>query len=308
MFAFLRKCRTPPREGSRGQPPLGLKAPREADFLALGPSVLEARAQSTVAMVFQSAGPRCGLHIADERLASLVDVDMLDTNELRAAVPQAPQRFDLGCVGAQQPGRCRRFRDYVSLGAATTELSKYSHRCRMGCSLHREPCGARFPAVMLVLGYDGTVQSSRTADEERRLAAREEALTALTTWVRCGVRSNEFELWGRPAGSLKFQHVPAPAIDGLEIDFEGRTAGGKGLPRLYNLRMRRASASAVDPIRTGGPGRPTPMHLVEVEGRRRIRGRRGRGATEGTLEVFGRFGNLVGSETYDATAARCHRR
>jgi hypothetical protein len=41
-------------------------------------------------MVFQSAGPRCGLHIADERLAALVDVDMLDTDELRATVPQAP--------------------------------------------------------------------------------------------------------------------------------------------------------------------------------------------------------------------------
>ena len=75
---------------------------------------------------------------------------------------------------------------------------------------------------------------------------------------------------GAPGGEPESQHIPAPAIDGLEIDFEGGTAGGKGLPRLYNLRMRRASASAVDPIRTGGPGRPTPMHLVEVEGRRRI--------------------------------------
>jgi retron-type reverse transcriptase len=36
-----------------------------------------------------SAGPRCGLHIADERLAALVDVDMLDADDLRAAIPQA---------------------------------------------------------------------------------------------------------------------------------------------------------------------------------------------------------------------------
>jgi hypothetical protein len=34
---------------------------------------------------------------------------MLDPNELRAAVPQTPQNFNLADIGPQQPRRSRRF-------------------------------------------------------------------------------------------------------------------------------------------------------------------------------------------------------
>jgi citrate lyase beta subunit len=52
------------------------------------------------------ARARIGLHISDHRLAAFIHMHMLDADDLRAAVSQAPQRFDLGCVGAQQS--CRR--------------------------------------------------------------------------------------------------------------------------------------------------------------------------------------------------------
>jgi hypothetical protein len=44
------------------------------------------------------------VHISDYRLAALIHMHMLDADDLRAIVSQAPQGFDLGCVGAQQSG------------------------------------------------------------------------------------------------------------------------------------------------------------------------------------------------------------
>ena len=45
-----------------------------------------------------------GVHISDYRLAALIHMHMLDADDLRAIVSQAPQGFDLGCVAAQQSG------------------------------------------------------------------------------------------------------------------------------------------------------------------------------------------------------------
>jgi hypothetical protein len=75
-------------------------------------------------------------------------------------------------------------------------------------------------------------------DQERRLAPYKEARAAVTTRIRSGVKSNEFELYARLAGSLELQRIPASAIDGLEVDYERRTAVGDGLPPLYDLHIR----------------------------------------------------------------------
>jgi hypothetical protein len=81
-------------------------------------------------------------------------------------------------------------------------------------------------------------------DQERRLATYKEARTALTTRIRSGVKSNEFELYARLAGSLELQHIPASAIDGLEVDYEKRTATGDGLS-LHDLHIRLPAAAPV---------------------------------------------------------------
>src|SRR2546430_7017937 len=43
-------------------------------------------------------------HISDKRLAALIDVHMLDTHELGAALAQMPESLDLGNIGPHQPG------------------------------------------------------------------------------------------------------------------------------------------------------------------------------------------------------------
>jgi hypothetical protein len=81
-------------------------------------------------------------------------------------------------------------------------------------------------------------------DQERRLAPYKKARAALTTRIRSGVKSNEFELWACLAGSLELQRIPASAIDGLEVDYEKRTAAGDGLS-LHDLHIRLPAAAPV---------------------------------------------------------------
>jgi hypothetical protein len=60
-------------------------------------------------------------------------MDVLNSNELRAAIPQAPQRFDLRCVGAQQSCRGRRNGSETAIGAVPTANSpKHGHGCGVG--------------------------------------------------------------------------------------------------------------------------------------------------------------------------------
>jgi hypothetical protein len=81
-------------------------------------------------------------------------------------------------------------------------------------------------------------------DSERRLAPYKKARTALTTRIRSGVKSNEFELFACLAGSLELQRIPASAIDGLEVDYEKRTAVGDGLS-LHDLHIRLPAAAPI---------------------------------------------------------------
>jgi hypothetical protein len=81
-------------------------------------------------------------------------------------------------------------------------------------------------------------------DQKRRLAPYNEARAALTTRIRSGVKSNEFELFACLAGSLELQRIRASAIDGLEIDYDKRTAAGDGLS-LHDLHIRLSVAAPV---------------------------------------------------------------
>ena len=63
---------------------------------------------------------------------------------LRAAVPQAPQRFDLGCVGAQQSCRGGRLRVSISAVAVSSrKCSKEPKSLRKSRAFWRSVAGAR---------------------------------------------------------------------------------------------------------------------------------------------------------------------
>jgi hypothetical protein len=85
---------------------------------------------------------------------------------------------------------------------------------------------------------------SLRADEQRRLTAYEGTRAALGAALRASLERGEYELWAC-LGSLiaEPQPIPASAIDGLEIDYEKRTARGEGLPPLYDVHLRRGRAA-----------------------------------------------------------------
>ena len=119
------------------------------------------------------------------------------------------------------------------------------------------------------LGFRPLVALSPAA--ECRVASYRDTQAILTCWLLALVQDVGFELWGRLDSRIgDWKCIPTSALAILKVDLEEGTANGVDLPPLYDVRVRRANASAVDPIHTGAPGRPTPMHLVEAEGRRRI--------------------------------------
>jgi hypothetical protein len=60
------------------------------------------------------------LHISDDGLPTVVDVDVFDANMLVSTVPEATEGLDLHGISAQQSRRRRSKRDYSALTTTAT--------------------------------------------------------------------------------------------------------------------------------------------------------------------------------------------
>jgi hypothetical protein len=133
---------------------------------------------------------------------------------------------------------------------------------------------------------DSNLFVSVGSDEYRRLLAYVHAENELEVMLRSlleGRGSERWELWGRLNNPIEdARHIPASALGALTLDFKASTADGQGVP-LFDLRLRRrtlptiqedaretAEPAAVDPVRTGAPGRPTGAAILRAEAERRI--------------------------------------
>ena len=56
-------------------------------------------------------------YVADDRLRAFMNMNMLNSDDLRSAIPQSPKRLHLDGVSAQQSRRCRRLEGNVPVPA-----------------------------------------------------------------------------------------------------------------------------------------------------------------------------------------------
>src|SRR5438128_1740529 len=66
------------------------------------------------------AGILVGRHLANYCLPSLTNMDMLDTNDLGSAIPEAAKRLNLNCISSHQSRGSRSHHCNVAIAAVTT--------------------------------------------------------------------------------------------------------------------------------------------------------------------------------------------
>jgi len=103
------------------------------------------------------------------------------------------------------------------------------------------------------------------ADQERRHLRFMESKEALDAGVRGCWERGECEVWARPGDLIaKLKLIPVPAANGLEFDYEKHTAGGDGLPPLYDLRIRLPPAAPVKRWRKPPPQKDIKDALADI--------------------------------------------
>jgi hypothetical protein len=83
-----------------------------------------------------------GRHVTNYGLATIIDMNMLNSDKLGTAISQASQRFDLLGESSHQFCRCRRHHGYVTVATvASSDPAGDCHRCGMGAG-HLDDQGA----------------------------------------------------------------------------------------------------------------------------------------------------------------------
>ena len=93
-------------------------------------------------------------------------------------------------------------------------------------------------------------------DQERRLAARDEARTALVAELRRRLEKEELELIGRRDPMTPDQRIPPSALQWLRLNIEEQSADGEGLRFIY-LRLL-PHKGWVEPATPGPPPETLP--------------------------------------------------